>query len=617
MADVNLQVKIGVEDAFSGPLGGLQSKLGGLSGALSAPMNAIKGIGSALAGLGLAAQGAQALGDGVMSAANAFGFGLAKELEDTRTKMIAFAGSTAEADRILAEVRQEANATPFAFKELADATAALLPASKQAGVGLQDVIKQAEVLAALNPSEGLTGAAFSLREALSGDFTSIVERFNLPRERLKQLKEEGVPALEAVRVALAEMGVDASLVAGMANTLGGRWSTFMDTIDSARLQAVSPVYEQLGNALSVVSDIVNDNSDAFGAFATAIGTSLAEAIKSVLAFIVMVQNISTDHGLGVFESIITAIEIRIGEVFGPTAQAIFHAFVASIQAISDAIATVIDFFNSGSTTSEVLKAVIVGITTAFVLYEAAVTAASIATAILDAKTKLMATAQAALNFVMAANPIGIVVLALAALAAALIYAYETNETFRAAVDGAWEALKTAVSSAVEFVRTALDQVMTFIRNLPQAYADASRAIGQAIIDGIRNGVSSAASALYNQMRDIAKGALDAAKSTLGVRSPSVEFQVVGKAIGDGLTLGVNQSEASVNQAVGGLVRIPTMAGATAGGGATGGASVATTGIAMVDDNRPVVIQLDGQVIARTTWAYLKRQGQVGANLGFA
>ncbi len=617
MADINLQVKIGVEDAFSGPLGGLQSKLGGLSGVLSAPMNAIKGIGSALAGLGLAAQGAQALGDGVMSAANAFGFGLAKELEDTRTKMVAFAGSTAEADRILAEVRQEANATPFAFKELADATAALLPASKQAGVGLQDVIKQAEVLAALNPSEGLTGAAFSLREALSGDFTSIVERFNLPRERLKQLKEEGVPALEAVRVALAEMGVDASLVAGMANTLGGRWSTFMDTIDSARLQAVSPVYEQLGNALSVVSDIVNDNSDAFGAFATAIGTSLAEAIKSVLAFIVMVQNISTDHGLGVFESIITAIEIRIGEVFGPTAQAIFHAFVASIQAISDAIATVIDFFNSGSTTSEVLKAVIVGITTAFVLYEAAVTAASIATAILDAKTKLMATAQAALNFVMAANPIGIVVLALAALAAALIYAYETNETFRAAVDGAWEMLKTAVSAAVTFVVQAFNDISAYIKALPDNWRSEALRIGTAIIDGIKQGISNAANALYNQMRDIAKGALDAAKSALGVHSPSVEFQVVGKAIGDGLTLGVNQSEASVNQAVGGLVRIPTMAGATAGAGAAGGASVAATGIAMADDNRPVVIQLDGQVIARTTWAYLKRQGQVGANLGFA
>ncbi len=616
MADQTLSVRVQVEDAFSKPLGGLQSTLGGLSGALSAPMSAIKGIGSALSGLGFAAQGVSALGDTVKGAANAFGFGLAKELEDTRTKMIAFAGSASEADRILAEVRQEANQTPFAFKELADATAALLPASKQAGVGLQDVIKQAEVLAALNPSEGLTGAAFSLREALSGDFTSIVERFNLPRERLKELKAEGVPALEAVRVALAEMGVDASLVAGMANTLGGRWSTFMDTIDSARLAAVSPVYDQLGEALSVVSDVVNDNSEAFASFATAIGTTLAGAIKSILTFIVMVQNISTDHGLGVFESIITAIEIRIGEVFGETAQAIFHAFVASIQAISDAIAAVIDWLNSGSATSEVFKAIVVGITTAFVLYEAAVTAAAIATAILDAKTKLMATAQAALNFVMAANPIGIVVLALAALAAALIYAYNTNEEFRNAVDGAWETLKTAVASAVDFVVSAFDQVMAFIRNLPQAYADASRAIGQAIIDGVRNGVSSAANALYNQMRDIAKGALDAAKSALGVKSPSVEFQIVGKAIGDGLTLGVNQSEASVNQAVGGLVRIPSITGATAGAGGVA-PSATSMGIAGSDDARPVIIQLDGQVIARTTWAYLKRQGQVGANLGFA
>ena len=36
-----------------------------------------------------------------------------------------------------------------------------------------------------------------------------------------------------------------------------------------------------------------------------------------------------------------------------------------------------------------------------------------------------------------------------------------------------------------------------------------------------------------------------------------------------------------------------------------------------DDGRPVIIQLDGQVIARTTWSYLKRQNLVGSNLGFA
>lgn len=617
MADINLQVKIGVEDAFSGPLGGLQSKLGGLSGVLSAPMNAIKGIGSALAGLGHAAEGARVLGDTVMGAANALGFGLAKELEDTRTKMIAFAGSSAEADRILADVRTEANATPFAFKELADATAALLPASKQAGVGLQDVIKQAEVLAALNPSEGLTGAAFSLREALSGDFTSIVERFNLPRERLKQLKEEGVPALEAVRVALAEMGVDASLVAGMANTLGGRWSTFMDSIDSARLAAITPVYDELGNSLTIVSGIVNDNSDAFGGLATAVGTSMAGSIKDVNTFVVMVQNISKEHGLSGFEATMTALEIRIGEVFGATAKDIFHSFRDALKAISAALDDVIGFFKSGSVESEVLKAVIVGITAAFVAYEAAVIAANVVTTALEAKTKLMAIAQAALNVVMSANPLALVVLAITGLVAALIYAYETNETFRNAVDAAWATLKTAVTSAVDWVTKSFNDISAYIKALPDNWRSEALRIGTAIIDGIKQGISNAANALYNQMRDIAKGALDAAKSALGVHSPSVEFQVVGKAIGDGLTLGVNQSEASVNQAVGGLVRIPTMAGATAGAGAAGGASVAATGIAMADDNRPVIIQLDGQVIARTTWAYLKRQGQVGANLGFA
>jgi hypothetical protein len=617
MAEANLNVKIDVQDAFSAPLSGLQSKLGGLGGALDAPMNAIKGIGSALSALGHAAEGARVVGDAVMGAANAFGFGLAKELEDTRTKMIAFAGSAAEADRILADVRIEANATPFAFKELADATATLLPASKQAGIGLEGLVKQAEVLAALNPSEGLTGAAFSLREALSGDFVSIVERFNLPRDRLKELKADGVPALEAISIALKEMGVDASLVAGMANTLGGRWSTFMDTIDSARLAAVSPVYDQLGQALTVVSDIVNANTESFGGFATAIGETLASAIQSLLTFLVMVQNISTEHGLSLFEAAITAIEIRIGEVFGPTAQEIFHAFIATIKAISDTISEFNDFMNSGSGTATALQAVIVGITAAFVAYNIAMTAAATYTAAVEGATKLMTIAQTALNFVLAANPIGIVILALTALVAALVYAYNTNEEFRNAVDGAWATLKTAVASAVDFVTTAFNDVMTFVKNLPTTFANAALAVGRAIIDGIKQGVSSAASALYDEMRQTAQKALDATKSALGIRSPSFEFQVVGKAIGDGLTMGVTNSEASVNDAVSGLVRIPQMAGAAAGGATAGSASVAATGIATVDDNRPVVITLDGQVIARSTWAYLKRQGQVGANLGFA
>lgn len=49
--------------------------------------------------------------------------------------------------------------------------------------------------------------------------------------------------------------------------------------------------------------------------------------------------------------------------------------------------------------------------------------------------------QMALNAVMSANPIGLVVLAVAALAAVLVYAYKNSETFRNFVDGLWESLK--------------------------------------------------------------------------------------------------------------------------------------------------------------------------------
>jgi len=612
-----LNVRITAEDEFSGPLDRLHKGLGGLSGALSAPMAAIKGIGSALSGIGLAAQGASAIGEGAVGLANAFGFGLAKELEDTRTKMVAFAGSAAAADDILAQVRTEANQTPFAFKELADATAALLPASKAAGVGLMDVIKQAEVLAALNPSEGLTGAAFSLREALSGDFTSIVERFNLPRERLKALKEEGVPALEAVRIAMAEMGVDASLVAGMANTLGGRWSTFNDTLDSIRLNAAQPIFDQLSSSLDVLAGVVGNNQEGFTSLASIVGGSVAEAIKSVTGFIVMVQNISTEHGLSTFEAIITALEIRIGEVFGPTAEAIFHTFVDAIKAISTAIQEVQAFFDSGSAASEILKAVIVGATAAFVAYQVAVTLAATYTAIMEGATIAMTAAQTALNFVLTMNPIGIVVLALVALAAALVYAYETNETFRNAVNGAWDMLKTAVTSAVEWITTSFNTVMEFVKGLPASFMAAATSVGTAIIDGIKNGVSNAMSGLRDMVRNAANDALNAAKAALGVHSPSTEFEIVGRAIGDGMTLGVDRSRPAVSNAVANLVDVPRIATPGNGGPIAASSGMPGAGAAASDDGRPVIIQLDGQVIARTTWSYLKRQNLVGSNLGFA
>lgn len=63
------------------------------------------------------------------------------------------------------------------------------------------------------------------------------------------------------------------------------------------------------------------------------------------------------------------------------------------------------------------------------------------------------TAWAALNATMAANPIFLVIAAIAALVAIFVALYQNNETFRNAVDAAWAQIKAAVSVVVEWFQT--------------------------------------------------------------------------------------------------------------------------------------------------------------------
>ncbi|MFV8181858.1 hypothetical protein ACNQQN_24855 [Mycobacteroides chelonae] len=51
---------------------------------------------------------------------------------------------------------------------------------------------------------------------------------------------------------------------------------------------------------------------------------------------------------------------------------------------------------------------------------------------------------------MTANPIGLVVTAIAALAAGIIYAYNHSERFRKIVDAAWAAIKVAAEAVVKW-----------------------------------------------------------------------------------------------------------------------------------------------------------------------
>jgi hypothetical protein len=110
-----------------------------------------------------------AIGGGLTAAIGA-GLNFNNSMEQVSAQLMAFTKDGAATAAILDMIKTRAASTPFAFEDMATAATALLPASKAAGVGLEELIAQAEILAASNPAEGLEGAAFALKEAAGGDF---------------------------------------------------------------------------------------------------------------------------------------------------------------------------------------------------------------------------------------------------------------------------------------------------------------------------------------------------------------------------------------------------------------------------------------------------------------
>ena len=349
----DLAIKISAQDGASRVLHGVSSSLRGLGSGVGSAMSGLaRPMGSVVTGLGqigAAAQGAAAIVGGIGSVGSAvFGLGALNEIEQVRASINAFTKDGAQTENIIGQIKKEAASTPFAFAEMAKATASLMPVAKSSGVALMDLVKEAEVLAASNPLEALEGASFSLRKAMTGDFTSIIERFNLSRQTINKLKEEGVPNIEIVRRAMQEMGFDSDLIAAKANTLEGRWSTFKDTLTELSTKMGQPIFDALKDGLVGVQGLLEDNMPALQAFADMVAGAITTGIQMLKDGFVSLQP-AMQIAMDAFRT--------IGQVFGegwepsdtidPFVNAIgqiAQAVKDAYQAVSQAIPKIVGLF---------------------------------------------------------------------------------------------------------------------------------------------------------------------------------------------------------------------------------------------------------------------------------
>jgi hypothetical protein len=167
----------------------------------------------------------------------------------------------------------------------------------------------------------------------------------------------------------------------------------------------------------------------------------------------------------------------------------------------------------GSTAATVANAIVTGTTAvaawiantaAVVANRIAVAAGAIAMGVVRAATIAWTAVQWLLNAALSANPIGLVVIAIAALVAGIILAWKHSETFRNIVLATWAAIKaaakalwTGIVAAFNGIRTGISNALNWIRNF-------SKTVWNGIVAGIR--------AYINLYRTIISGGINAAKA---------------------------------------------------------------------------------------------------------
>ncbi|MGN0076336.1 MAG: hypothetical protein ACI38Z_05110 [Parafannyhessea sp.] len=128
-------------------------------------------------------------------------------------------------------------------------------------------------------------------------------------------------------------------------------------------------------------------------------------------------------------------------------------------------------------------------------------------------TTAVGDAWAFLSLAMEANPLGVVVVAVAALVAALVYLYNTNETVRDAINGAWQAIQDVVGTVAGAIAG------FFTDTLPQAFQAAADLLAslpgtiggflESLPGTIGSALQAGAEALASWASGLAQSALDA------------------------------------------------------------------------------------------------------------
>lgn len=334
----------------------------------------------------------------------------------------------------LAELRKMAASTPFALSDLTEGTQTLL----QFGIAADDttgVLQQlgdislgnADKLQTLVRAYGKMSSAQkvtleNVNMMIDAGFNPLNQICDATGESMSDLYKrisDGRVSFEelqyAVKAATSEGGQFYNGMLEASQTFSGRMSTLKDNVAALTGELTSGLFAALGDLVVKLNDVV---------------TSFLDSDEK------MAQLKDT---IGIATSVVAA------------AGAAFLAY----------------------------KGYVALATAAEVAHTVATTAMTAANAAAEAGATGLALAQAALNAVISANPVALLVSALAALATGLVTAYKTSETFRNTVNSAFSTVKNIAQSAIGTVVDWINDLVAKIEGAAAALANLKNGIGAA------------------------------------------------------------------------------------------------------------------------------------------
>jgi len=319
----------------------------------------------------------------------------------------------------------------FALKKaVVPATAAI--AGLAAGLG-------AATKAAMEDAAAQDQLAGVLRRsgAATEEEIGIVEEFITAQSRLTAVTDD------ELRPALAEL-----------TNATGSYSYAQELLVAAQDIAVS-TGNDLGTVVTALSKGVNGQTMALYKLDPALRTTAGVGAE----FDDIMQSLTAHTGAAADAANTTQGKMKNLTIqMGEAKESIGAALIPVVTLLIDKLIPLAHFAQENSTLFLIFAGVIGGVA-------AAVLAVNAAMKVYQTTLIVVKAAQAAFNFVMAANPIGIVVIALAALAAAFVIAYKKSETFREFVHKLFDAIKTGVEFSLDLIKGYLNGVLGFYKTI--------------------------------------------------------------------------------------------------------------------------------------------------------